>query len=117
MAVPSRSKEYRVGITSPNTDLCAPSVSSFAIIRGNAASEDDVPRTISSSSLMYLRNRQMLKPCNLAMLSLNWGTCATAGRDERHPKQNELPRIYHETHENLPRKFQKMEEPIIGKLN
>ncbi len=34
----------------------------FAIIRGSTDSDDDVPSTISSSSLMYLRNFQRLKP-------------------------------------------------------
>ena len=36
-------------------------------MRGSTDSDDDVPSTISSSSLMYLMNFQMLKPCSRAM--------------------------------------------------
>ena len=37
------------------------------MMRGNATSDDEVPSTSSSSSLMYLRNFQRLKPCNRAI--------------------------------------------------
>ena len=33
------------------------------MMRGSTDSDDDVPSTISSSSLMYLMNFQTLKPC------------------------------------------------------
>ena len=36
-------------------------------MRGSTDSEDEVPSTISSSSLMYLMNRQMLNPVNQAI--------------------------------------------------
>src|SRR4029453_5977038 len=39
-----------------------PRVSILAIIRGRTDSDEEVPRTISSSSLMYLMNLRMLKP-------------------------------------------------------
>ena len=67
MLVPSRLKEYPVGTTSPTTDFEAPSRSSFSISWGSALSEDDVPNTSSSSSLMYPINRKMLNPANRAI--------------------------------------------------
>ena len=39
-------------MTSPTTDLPQPRFSSFVIIRGRAASDDEVPSTIRISSLM-----------------------------------------------------------------
>ena len=53
MEVPSKLNEYPVGTTRPTTDLLQPIFSSFVIRLGKAASEEDVPRTISNSSLMY----------------------------------------------------------------
>jgi len=52
MLVPSRLNEYPVGTTSPTTDLEQPSRSSFSISEGSALSDDEVPSTISNSSLM-----------------------------------------------------------------
>ena len=39
-------------MTRPTTDFSQPRFSIFAIMRGSADSDDDVPSTISSSSLM-----------------------------------------------------------------
>ena len=46
----------------PTTDFLAPKFSILAIMRGSTDSDDDVPSTISSSSLMYLMNFQIEKP-------------------------------------------------------
>ena len=48
-------------MTSPTTGLAQPRFSSLVIIRGSAASDDEVPSTIRISSLMYRRNCQRLK--------------------------------------------------------
>ena len=52
MLVPSRLKLYPVGITSPTTEREAPNRSIFSIICGKTVSDELVPRTIKSSSLM-----------------------------------------------------------------
>src|SRR4029450_9514219 len=67
MQVPSRLNEYPVGMTSPTTDSLHPRFSSLLIMRGNTDSEEDVPSTIKSSSLMYLMNFQMWKPVSHAI--------------------------------------------------
>ena len=54
-------------MTSPTTDFLTPRFSSLAIMRGSTDSDDDVPSTMKSSSLMYLMNFQMLKPWKRAM--------------------------------------------------
>jgi hypothetical protein len=51
--VPSKLKEYPAGTTKPTTDLWQPICSNFSINDGNAASEEEVPNTISNSFLMY----------------------------------------------------------------
>ena len=67
MHVPSRLNEYPVGMVSPTTDLAAPAFSSLAMIRGSTDSDDEVPSTISSSSLISRMNFKMLKrPTNAA---------------------------------------------------
>ncbi|MCY1462995.1 hypothetical protein D9M71_808330 [compost metagenome] len=45
-----------------------PSFSSFSIMCGSAASDELVPSTISSSSLMYETKRTMLKPVMRAIV-------------------------------------------------
>ena len=67
MQVPSRLNEYPVGMTSPTTDSSQPSSSMRAIILGSTLSEDEVPRTINSSSLMNRMKLKMLKPASAAM--------------------------------------------------
>ena len=52
MFVPSRLNEYPDGTTSPTTDFEQPSRSSFCINGTSADSDDEVPSTVSSSSLM-----------------------------------------------------------------
>ena len=37
-------------------------------MRGSTDSDDEVPSTMKSSSLMYLMNFQTLKPCSQAMI-------------------------------------------------
>jgi hypothetical protein len=54
-------------MTRPTTDFLAPRFSILAIIRGSTDSELDVPRTIRSSSLMYLMNFQIEKPWKRAI--------------------------------------------------
>ena len=49
-------------MTSPTTGFEQPRFSSFVIIRGSTASDDEVPTVMNISSLMYFRNFQMLKP-------------------------------------------------------
>ena len=48
--MPSRLNEYPVGMTIPTTPREQPSRSSFSIMRGSTDSDDEVPRTIHSSS-------------------------------------------------------------------
>src|SRR3954449_7467324 len=67
MFVPSRLKLYPVGITRPTTGLDAPRPSIFSIICGSTVSEEEVPSTISSSSLMYTMKRRMEKPVKRAI--------------------------------------------------
>jgi hypothetical protein len=53
MLVPSRLKLYPIAMTSPTTEREAPSYSILRIMCGStAASEELVPSTINSSSLM-----------------------------------------------------------------
>ena len=56
-----------MGITSPTTEASQPRFSILAIMRGSTDSEDEVPRTISNSSLMYLMNLKMENPHSAAM--------------------------------------------------
>ena len=65
--MPSRLNEYPAGITRPTVDLVTPRFSIFAIIRGRTDSDDDVPRTISSSSLMYAMNLKIENPLKRAI--------------------------------------------------
>ncbi|MCY1245225.1 hypothetical protein D9M72_583550 [compost metagenome] len=55
-----------MGTTRPTTEREQPSFSSFSIMCGSAASDELVPSTISSSSLMYEMKRRMLKPVRRA---------------------------------------------------
>ncbi|MNV40260.1 hypothetical protein D3C71_1318610 [compost metagenome] len=50
------------GITRPTTGLDTPTLSSLVINCGTTDSEELVPSTVNSSSFMYLRNFQRLKP-------------------------------------------------------
>ena len=52
MEVPSKLNEYPAGITKPTTDFEQPIFSSFSINEGNAASEEEVPNTMSNSFLI-----------------------------------------------------------------
>ena len=54
-------------MTSPTTGLAQPTFSSLVIIRGSAASDEEVPSTIRISSLMYRRNCQRLNPVRRAI--------------------------------------------------
>ena len=56
-----------MGITSPTTDVSQPRFSILAIMRGSTDSDDEVPRTMSSSSLMYLMNLRIENPQSAAM--------------------------------------------------
>jgi hypothetical protein len=56
-----------VGITRPTVLFLAPRFSIFSIMRGSTVSEDEVPSTTSSSSLMYLMNFQIEKPWKRAI--------------------------------------------------
>ena len=56
------------GTTSPTTDFEHPIRSSFCIIGTSADSDDEVPRTVSTSSFMYRMNRHRLNPVHAAML-------------------------------------------------
>ena len=67
MQVPSRLNEYPVGITSPTTEVSQPRFSILAIMRGSTDSEDEVPSTMRSSSLMYLMNLKIENPHSAAM--------------------------------------------------
>src|SRR5712692_2966769 len=67
MDVPSRLNEYPVGTTRPTTGFAQPRYSSFAISRGRADSDEEVPSTMRISSPMYLRNFSMLKPTDAAI--------------------------------------------------
>ena len=55
-------------MTSPTVDFFTPRFSSLAIIRGSTDSDDDVPSTINSSSLMYLMNFRIEKPWKRAIV-------------------------------------------------
>src|SRR2546429_357149 len=66
MALPSRLKEQPIGNTSPDTPFRHPSCSSLRSAPGSAGSDDDVPSTISSSSLKQRMVFHRLKPFSRA---------------------------------------------------
>src|SRR5690606_29114049 len=59
--VPSRLKEYPVGMTRPITDREQPKRSIFCIIKGSTDSEDEVPSTITISSRINFKYFHRLK--------------------------------------------------------
>ena len=67
MQVPSRLKEYPAGTMSPTVGRAHPTCSILAISPGKAVSEEEVPTTRRSSSLMSRRILRRLKPARCAM--------------------------------------------------
>src|SRR4029453_14651633 len=67
MHCPSGLKVSPDGTTRPTTGLETPACSSLRMSCGTTDSDELVPSTVNSSSLMYLRNFQRLKPDSRAM--------------------------------------------------
>src|SRR3954454_14289914 len=71
---PSGLKVRPDGTTSPTTGLETPACSSLRISCGTTDSDELVPSTVNSSSLMYLRNFHRLNPDSRAMLPRTMAT-------------------------------------------